>query len=132
MNKSEIKDIGTKVMIEHFDNPEILSEYCTPDFIAHWSWGGQNSLEEVIYWLKKTKEEMIGNTRVVIDDCFADGEKVAIRFRAFFPHQSGGEVMRNEISILRFEGNKCAECWVAFDRGFEEEQKKALDSKLTS
>ncbi|MCK5569244.1 MAG: hypothetical protein KAJ15_05970 [Spirochaetes bacterium] len=65
----------------------------------------------------------------MIDDCFAESNKVVMRFLAFFPLEKGGEVIRNEISILRFEGEKIAEWWVAFDRQCEKEQEEELRSK---
>ena len=35
-------------------------------------------------------------------------ERSAVHFRVAFPHD-GGEIVRNEIAILRFEGEKVAE-----------------------
>ncbi len=58
----------------------------------------------------------------MIDDCFAESNKVVMRFRAFFPFEKGREVIRNEIAIVRFEGEKIADWWVAFDRQIEKEQ----------
>ena len=73
---------------------------------------------EVIDLIEKNKS----NPRVVIDDCFAESNKVVMRFRAFFPLEDDGEVIRNEIVTLWFEGEKIAEWWAAFDRQTEIEQ----------
>ena len=50
-----------------------------------------------------------------------------MRFRVFYPLEAGGEVIRNEISILRFEDEKIAEWWAAFDRQSEKEQGGGID-----
>ena len=71
---------------------------------------------------RNARETSAFNPRVVIDDCFAEGDKVVLRFRAFFPIGTGGKVTRDEISILPFEGDKIAERWAAFDRLSEKEQ----------
>jgi hypothetical protein len=131
MDTNKLKEIGTRVMVEHFDNPDILNECCIPEVIVHWSWGEQSTAEEVILWLKNRIKENLGATRIVVDDCFAEGDKVAIRYRTFFPHKAGGDIMRDENAIMCFQGERIAEVWVAFDRRFEEEQEKLLDSQMS-
>ena len=79
-------------------------------------------LEEAISMLSGASPK----PRVQVDDSFAAGDRVALRFRAFFPHASGGEVTRNENVILRFEGDRIGECWVAYDRLYEREQRERL------
>ncbi len=119
MDTDIIKEVAKRVAVEHFNNPDIIKELCTPDFTVHFSWGAEfKGREEVIALIQEYKS----NPRVVIDDCFAERNKVVIRFRAFFPFEDGGEVVRNEISIARFEGEKIAEWWAAFDRQSEKEQ----------
>ncbi len=119
METDIIKEVAKRVAVEHFNNPDIIKELCTPDFTIHFSWGDEfKGREEVIALLQEYKS----NPRVVIDDCFAENNKVVIRFRAFFPFEDGGEVIRNEIAIVRFEGEKIADWWAAFDRQIEKEQ----------
>jgi hypothetical protein len=114
-----IKEVAKRVAVEHFNNPNVITELCTPDFIVHFSWGAEfKGNKEVVALLQEYKS----NPRVVIDDCFAESNKVVMRFRAFFPLEEGGKVIRNEIAIARFEGDRIAEWWAAFDRQIEKEQ----------
>ena len=117
MNLENMKEIAKRAAIEHFSNPEMLDEVCTPDFTAHFLWGDEiGSTKDAITMLK----QYIAHPKVVIHDCFAENDRVTIRFSATFSNQIGAEVTRNEISILRFEGEKIAEWWAAFDRNVEE------------
>ena len=119
MGTDIIKEVAKRVAVEHFNNPNIIKELCTSDFTVHFSWGAEfKGNEKVIALLQEYKS----NPRVVIDECFAESNKVVIRFRAFFQLEEGGEVIRNEIAIARFEGEKIAEWWAAFDRQSEKEQ----------
>jgi hypothetical protein len=119
MDTSRIKEIAKKTVIGLFSNPDILKDLCTPDFSAHHSWGDEyKGVDQVIALL--TKYELNPRVKVLIDDCFAENNKVAIRFRAIFPLEIGKEVIRNEIAIVRFQGEKIAEWWAAFDRQSEE------------
>jgi hypothetical protein len=118
MNTENIKEIAKKTALEFLRNPEMLHEVCTPDFTAYHLWGDKiEGIESAIAMLK----QLTYPPRVVIHDCFAEGDRVAIRFSVYFSNESGEEMARNEISILRFEEDKIAEWWVAFDRKIEEE-----------
>ena len=119
MDATKIKEISKKLVTELFRNPDIISELCTANFTAHHLFGGDYTGPEIISVLKKN----ISDPRMDIDDCFTDGERVAVRFRAAFPHDAG-EVVRNEIAIIRFKGDKVAEWWGAYDRKSEEEQRE--------
>ena len=113
MEISRIKELAIRAATEHFNNPDSINQLCTPGFAVHFSWGDEvNGTKDVVALLEKYRSD----PRVVIDDCIAEGDKVVLRFRAIFPLDGGGEVVRNEISILRFEGEKIAEWWAAFDR----------------
>ena len=119
METDIIKEVAKRVAVEHFNNPDIIKELCTPDFTVHFSWGAEfKGSEEVVALLQEYK----ANPRVVIDDCFAESNKVVMRFRAFFQLKEDREVTRNEIAIARFEGKKIAEWWAAFDRQSEKKQ----------
>jgi hypothetical protein len=121
MDTSKIKEIAKRAAVEHFSNPDVLKELCTPDMSAQFCWGSDfEGREEIIALLKK----YVSDPRVVIDDCFGEHDRVVMRFRAVFPLEEGKEVIRNEISILRFEGEKNAEWWAAFDRQYEEDQRR--------
>ena len=56
MDTNRIKEIGTLIMVEHFENPDIMYELCTTDAIIHWSWGEQISVRSFIWVLKSEKE----------------------------------------------------------------------------
>lgn len=125
METSKIKEIAIRAAIEHFSKPNIIKEMCTPDFKVHFSWGAEfKGIDEIMALLEKN----VSDPRVLIDDCFAEDDRVVMRFRAVFPLEGGGEAVRNEISILRFEGEKIAEWWAAFDRQSEEEQRRRRQS----
>ena len=118
MDTGRIKEIAKRAAIEHFTNPDIFKDLCTPDFSVHFSWGEDiKGVDQVIAFLRSF--DLNPRVKVVIDDCFAENNKVVLRFRAIFPLEDGREVIRNEISILRFQGEKIAEWWVAFDRQSE-------------
>ena len=122
MDTGKTKVIAKRMTSDVFSNPDVIKELCTPGFTAHHLYSSrENNAEEMIAVLKNRKRD----SRVVIDDCFAEDDRVAVRFRAFltFPLEGGGEIVRNEISILRFEGEKIAEWWGAYDRQSEKEQK---------
>jgi hypothetical protein len=118
MDTSRIKEIAKKTVIEHFSNPDILKDLCTPDFSVHFSWGDDiKGVEQTIAMLKEFG--LNPRVKVLIDDCFAEDNKVVLRFRVIFPLEGSKEVIRNEISIIRFQGEKIAEWWAAFDRQSE-------------
>lgn len=115
MDTSRIKEIAKKAEIGLFTNPDILKDLCTPDISVHFSWGDEyKGVDQVIALL--TKYELNPRVKVLIDDCFAENNKVVLRVRSIFPLEDGREVIKNEISIHRFQGEKIAESWVAFDR----------------
>lgn len=122
MDAGKIKGIARRIVTAIFGNPDALKELCTPDSIARHSWGAEfKGIDDIIALLKKN----VSNPRIVIDDCFAENDRVAVRFRAIFPPEGEiGGVVRNEIAILRFEGEKMAEWWGAYDRKSEEEQRR--------
>ncbi len=121
MDTSNIKAIAKRIVTALFSNPDALRELCTQDSIARHSYGTEfKGIEAIIALMKKH----VSNPRIVIDDCFAENDRVAVRFRAAFPLKGdSGDVVRNEIAILRFEGEKMAEWWGAYDRQSEQEQR---------
>lgn len=121
MDAIKTKEISSRLVTELFRNPDIIGELCTVDFKAHHLYGDDYMGPEIIAVLKKN----VSDPRIDIEDCFTDGKRVAVRFRASFPH-NGGKVVRNEIAILRFEGEKVAEWWGAYDRKSEEEQRAKM------
>ena len=121
MGQSTVKEIAQLAAIKHFNDPGILKDLCTSEFKAHLLWDFHSEgLQNTINFL--LEHQAPAKTRVIIDDCFAEGHKVAVRFRAFFPTNTGGEVVRDEIAILHFSGNKISEWWGAFDRQYEKDQ----------
>ena len=90
--------------------------------MAHHSWGAEyQGINDIKELLKKIKS----NPQITINDCFAENDRVAVRFQAAFSLDSGkSKVIRNEIAILRFEGDKMAEWWGAYDRLIEQEQRE--------
>ena len=121
---SKNEQIARRFMLDHFKNPEIIYEMCTDDFVVHWAWGKSTSpASEVVRILSPPKDP-----HLEIDDCFASGNKVGMRFRVFRDHPSGNQVVKNELLIFRMEGNRIAEAWVYFDRRYEQEQRDELDA----
>jgi hypothetical protein len=129
MDTGKTKLLAKRLVSEIFSNPDVIKELCTPSFIAHHLYSPRVvKAKELIPVLKK---HFKGGLRVVIDDCFAEDDRVAVRFRVFFtPLEGGGEIVRNEIAILRFKGEKVEEWWGAYDRQSEKEQKAKLERKL--
>ena len=115
-----IEEIAKRAAAEHFSNPDVLRELCTPGFAARFCWGAEfHGIEECVKVLKASTR----HPRVVIDDCFSTNDRVVVRFRAFFSVKKNKEIERNEISILCFEDGRISEWWVAFDRQFEKDQR---------
>lgn len=111
-------------MDEHFKNPTIIYEMCTNDFVVHWAWGESTSPASEVVRLLSPPSDL----HMEIDDCFATGNKVGMRFRVFFDHPSGNQVVRNECMIVRMEGDRIAEAWIYLDRRYEQEQRDELDA----
>lgn len=88
------------------------------EFVAHFSWGTDWNVDEAIENLSGISHP----PEIEIDDCFAVGDKVALRFRALTKHESSGTLIRNENIIGRFKGDRIDEMWIAFDRQNELEQ----------
>jgi hypothetical protein len=120
MDTDSNKDTARRIATEIFTNPDGIRELCTQDLVAHHSWGADfRGVEEVISLLKRHTTR----ARVVIEDCLAESERVAVRFRVTFTAEGAREIVRNEIAILRFEGGRMAEWWGAYDRQSEREQR---------
>jgi hypothetical protein len=121
---SKNEQIVRRFMLEHFKNPTIIYEMCTDDFIVHWAWGKSTSpASEVVRILSPPTDP-----HLEIDDCFASGNKVGMRFRVLFDHPSGNQVVRDELLIFRMEGDRIAEAWAYWDRRYEHEQRDELDA----
>ena len=61
--------------MDFFHNSDIIDELYSAVFIAHHSYSGDYNAPEIIAVLKKN----ISDPRVIIDDCFTNGERVAVR-----------------------------------------------------
>ncbi len=121
MDTPSIQDIGVQFFLDHFENPRIMRDVCTEQIVVHFSWGVDKDREETIAMLERA-----GAPQVEVDDAFSAGDRVALRLHSLFPHPSGTTVRRNENVIMRFEGSKIAEIWVAMDRLHEREQREHL------
>ncbi len=121
---SKNEQIVRRFMLEHFKNPTIIYEMCTDDFVVHWAWGKSTfPASELVRDLSPPTDP-----HLEIDDCFASGNKVGMRFRVLFDHPSGNQVVRDELLIFRMEGDRIAEAWAYFDRRYEQEQRDELDA----
>ena len=123
---SKNEQIARRFMLEHFKNPTIIYEMCTDDFVVHWAWGNSTfPASEVVRLLSPPTDP-----HLEIDDCFASGNKVGMRFRMLFDHPSGDQVVRDELLIFRMNGDRIAEAWAYFDRRYEQDQRDKLDSSV--
>jgi len=124
MTMQKAKDTVFRLVVEHFANPKLIGELCTPGFTVHWAWGMQTEGAAEVESLLAGMQ----TCRVEVDDIFAEGDRVAVRFRVLFLHElSGKEISRNEIAIFVFDGERIAEAWIYFDRQFENEQREQLN-----
>ena len=113
-----------RFMLEHFRNPKIIYELCSDDLVVHRAWGKSTTpSSEVVSLLSPPTDP-----HVIVDDCFASGSKVGMRFRVLFDHPSGNQITRDELLIFRIDGDRIAEIWAYFDRSYEQEQRDNLDS----
>jgi len=124
---SKNEQIVRRFMLEHFKNPTIIYEMCTDDFIVHWAWGESTyPASELVRMLSPPTDP-----HLEIDDCFASGDKVGMRFRVLFDHPSGNQVVRYELLIFRMEGDRIAEAWAYWDRRYEQKQRDEFDAMAT-
>ncbi|GAF78655.1 unnamed protein product, partial [marine sediment metagenome] len=124
---SKNEKIVRQFMLEHFKNPTIIYEMCTDDLIVHWAWGDSTYPASEVFRILSPPTD----PRLEIDDCFASGNKVGMRFRVLFDHPSGNQVIRDELLIFRMEGDRVAEAWAYFDRRYEQEQRDELDALVS-
>jgi hypothetical protein len=122
---SQNEQTARRLMLEHFRNPEIIYELCTDDLMVHWASGEQTSpASELVRELTPSSDP-----RVEIDDCFACGDKAGMRFRVLLDHPSGEHIIKDELLMFRFEGERIAEIWAYWDRSYLQEQRDKLDAK---
>jgi hypothetical protein len=119
MDIGELKEIAKIIIDKSFTDAGSLPELCAKDVVARHTFGTEFKGIDTLVSLMKN---FPSNARVIVDDCFGEGDSVAVRFRVFFS-LGGYEKVRYEIAILRFEGGKMAEIWGAYDR-LDERQRK--------
>lgn len=123
MNIAELKEAAEAIIMAAFTDVESLRTMCKDDVVARHVFGTEFKGIDTLVSLMKP---FPSGARVIIDDCFAENDRVAARFKVFF--SSGGyKKVRNEIAILRFENGKMAEIWGAYDRLYERMQKEAIE-----
>ena len=124
MTGSSNKDIVLRFIEEHFNPPEFAMELCTPDFAVHWAWGGETVGAAQVATVLEDSLKVFSDLCVEAKDCFAKGDKVAVRFRLSGTHSgelggaqpTGKKWSINEILIFRLDNGRIAECWVSLDR----------------
>ena len=79
METNKIKEIAREIVNTLFSDPDACIELCTPDCIARHSWGAEyKGIKKIIQLMRLIKS----NPRITIDDCFAENDRAAVRFRA--------------------------------------------------
>ncbi len=111
MDSKAMEERFTKLIQEHFRNPRIMKDLCTKECIVHFSYGTDWNVDETIEHLSGLSDP----PDCEIHDCFATGDKIALRFRALTKHESGGTLIKDENIIGRFKGDRIDEIWVAYD-----------------
>lgn len=86
MTGSSNKDIVLRFVEEHFNPPEFAMELCTPDLTVHWAWGVETVGASQVAATLKDLLMVFSDLLVEIEDCFAEGDKVAVRFRLLGTH----------------------------------------------
>ena len=107
-------------MEDHFRNPSIVFDFCTDDAVLYFAWGESTDGAKAIFDLLSPPSD----PEVVIDDCFGDGDRVAMHMRLRFS-VGDKDVWRDELLLFRLEGELIAEIWAYFDRQYESEQRVA-------
>ncbi|KAB1187108.1 MULTISPECIES: ester cyclase [Haloferax] len=118
--KPMIRKIGEAMWNDR--NPEAFDEIATKDFVMHDTMG-DHDLDEA----KKMMQEALDGTpdlEFTIEGMFAAGDQVAVRYTLEGTNEApsyltteptGNHWKSSGISIYRFEGDKIAEQWDAFD-----------------
>ena len=96
-------------------NSDIADEIASPDFIGHEN--GQTTKSS--YVIKQRILETMNNFsdyKLTIEDIFAEGDKVAVRWVFQGKHRASGKNIKiHGISIDRFDKGKLVEGWQTFD-----------------
>lgn len=119
-----LKAIVEKHFVTVWDDhdPDSMEEVCTDDFVMHDPMGdrGLDGSKEMV-------REVLDGTpdlEFTVDDLFAAGDRATIRYTLEGTNESpsyltdeptGNHWKSSGISIYRFEGDKIAEQWDAFD-----------------
>jgi len=117
------KDIVLRFMEEHFKPPEFAMELCTPDLTVHWNWADETAGAAQVATVLEDYLEAFSDLCVEVEDCFAEGDKVAVRFRLFGTHSgeyrgaqpTGKKWSISELLIFRLDNGRIAEAWVSID-----------------
>ncbi|WP_082682138.1 ester cyclase [Haloferax profundi] len=121
---AEMKAIMRKYHEEAWNgrNPDVIDEYSTDDFVMHDPMGdrGLEGSKEMVQAVLDGTPDL----EFTVDDLFAAGDRATIRYTLEGTNESpsyltdeptGNHWRSSGISIYRFEGDKIAEQWDAFD-----------------
>jgi hypothetical protein len=127
MKKRVNEETVTQFFKEHWDRPNVIRELSNSELIVHWPWGqSETGADKIASSLEKNrKREDYISPKVIFDDIFSCGDRVAFRFRAITPDPKGRNISKDEIGIAKMIGDKIAELWVSWDRQYLSEQKKS-------
>jgi steroid delta-isomerase-like uncharacterized protein len=123
MAGSSNKDIVLRFIEEHFKPPEFAMELCTPDLTVHWNWADETAGAAQVATILEDYLKVFSDLCVEVEDCFAEGDKVAVRFRLFGTHSgefrgappTGKKWSISEVLIFRLDNSRIAEAWVFID-----------------
>ncbi len=123
MTGSSNKDIVLRFMEGHFNPPGFAMELCTPDFTVHWNWADETAGTAQVATILEDYLKAFSDLCVEVKDCFAKGDKVAVRFRLSGTHSgefrgaqpTGKKWSISELLIFRLDNGRIAECWVSLD-----------------
>ncbi|MFX0199255.1 MAG: ester cyclase [Candidatus Hodarchaeota archaeon] len=127
MKKPVSEETVIQFFKEHWDRPSVIRELSTSGLIVHWPWGQSTTgADKIASSLEKNRnrEDYI-SPKVIFDDIFSYGDRVAFRFHAITPDPNGRNISKDEIGIARMIGEKIAEIWVSWDRQYLSEQKES-------
>ena len=134
MSVEENKRLALRFLEEYYNkqNPDILDELMNENTVFHPNWAPDTILRPN----PKNLRERFPDVAVEIEDCFGEGDRVAVRLRQFGTHRgfykgvsgTGKKFSIEELFLFRFEDNKIAEYWVFLD---SLHRAKQLGFKLT-
>ena len=119
MSVEENKKLALRYLEEVYNkkNFTVLDEPMTENAVAHRSWAPATVVGRPN---PRKMREVCPDLAVEVEDCFGEGDSVAVRFRQFGTHRgvvmgvpgTGKKFSNEELFVFRFEDKKIAEVWI--------------------